>query len=115
MKKAYEEKLQSQLDEWNAGIEKLKARADKAKADAKTQYHEQTEKFREQQQEEQAKPDGFRRAGEDAWEDLKAEIENSRDSLERAIKTAALRYEQCICEYRVGCSCLLYTSDAADE
>lgn len=71
MKKAYEEKLQAQLDEWNAEIEKLKAKADKAEADAKIEYYEQIEKLREQQQEAQAKLNELRRAGEDAWEDLK--------------------------------------------
>lgn len=32
---AYEEKLDAQLEEWNAQIALLKARADKAKAEAK--------------------------------------------------------------------------------
>lgn len=92
-KKAYEEKLQAQLDEWNAEIEKLKAKADKAEADARIEYYEQIEKLREQQREAQSRLDEFRRAGEDAWEDLKAGIENARDSLGKAVKTAAARFE----------------------
>ena len=34
-RKAYEEKLDAQLEEWKAQIALLKARADKAKAEAK--------------------------------------------------------------------------------
>lgn len=93
MKKAYEDKLQAQLDEWNAEIGKLKARADKAGADAKLEYYKQIENLREQQQEAKAKLDELRRAGEDAWEDLKAGMENAWDSLGKAVKTAASRLE----------------------
>jgi hypothetical protein len=34
MKEAYEQKLQAQLDEWGAEIDKLKAKSDNAEADA---------------------------------------------------------------------------------
>jgi hypothetical protein len=35
-KKAYQEKMEAQLKEWSARIDLLKAKADKAKAEAKT-------------------------------------------------------------------------------
>ncbi len=42
-RKAYEEKLDAQLEEWNAQIALLKARADKAKAEAKIEYYKTIE------------------------------------------------------------------------
>lgn len=42
-RKAYEEKCDAQLQEWNAQIDLLKARADKAKAEAKIEYYKTIE------------------------------------------------------------------------
>ena len=46
MKEAYEKKLQAQLDEWGAEIDKLKAKADKAEADAQLDYYKEIEELR---------------------------------------------------------------------
>jgi len=47
LKKAYEQKFEAQLKEWNAEIEKLKTKAGKAKAEAHIAYHENIEKIKE--------------------------------------------------------------------
>ena len=41
MKEAYEQKQQAQLNEWDAQIKKLKAKADMAEADAQFEYYKQ--------------------------------------------------------------------------
>jgi len=46
MKQAYVEKVQARLNEWDAEIEKLKARAEEAEADAKITYYQQIEALR---------------------------------------------------------------------
>lgn len=92
MKQAYAEKVQARLNEWDAEIEKLKARADKAEADAKIAYLEQIETLREEQREAQSKLDDLRAAGDDAWEDMKAGVQNAWDSLEQAAKDASSRF-----------------------
>ena len=61
MKEAYQQKLEAQLDEWTADINKMKAKADKADADA--------------------------------WEDLKAGMENAWNSLGNAMKSATSRFK----------------------
>jgi len=43
LKDAYVQKLQAKSDEWHAEIDKLKAKADSAKADAKIEYYKQIE------------------------------------------------------------------------
>ena len=42
-KTEYEKQLQAQLDEFGAEIDRLKARADKAEADAEPWHHKQVE------------------------------------------------------------------------
>ena len=43
-------KLQAQLDEWSAEIDKLKAKADKAEADAQLEYYKEIEELRSMQE-----------------------------------------------------------------
>ena len=92
MKQAYVQKLQAQMNDWNAEISKLKAKAEGAEADAQLEYYKQIEELREQQQDAQAKLNELREAGEDAWEDLKAGIDNAWSSPAEAVKTAASRF-----------------------
>jgi chromosome segregation ATPase len=92
-KEAYIEKLQAQLDEWDAEIKKLNAKAAKAQADAKLEYHEQIDRIRLQQQEARAKMDELRQSSEDAWEDLVAGMERAWDSLGKAVRSAMSRFK----------------------
>jgi multidrug resistance efflux pump len=92
MKEAYEKKLQAQLDEWGAEIDKLKAKADKAEADAQLEYYKQIEDLRSMQQAANEKLAGLKEASDNAWEDLKAGIDSAWDSLGNALKLAASRF-----------------------
>lgn len=93
MKDAYEKKLQSQLDAWSADIDKLKARADGAEADAQLKYYKQIEDLRLMRDDANEKLRELRSAGDDAWEDLKAGMDNAWDSLSSAIKSATARFK----------------------
>jgi chromosome segregation ATPase len=93
MKDAYEKKMQAQLDEWDADITKLKAQADKAKADAQLEYFKQIEELRERQQRAQEKLTEIRQASDTAWEDMKAGAENAWDSLADAMRAARSRFK----------------------
>ena len=92
MKEAYEQKVQAQLDEWSAEIDKLKAKADSAEADAQLEYYKRIEELRSMQETAANKLTGLKDAGDDAWEDLKAGIESAWDSLGNALKSAASRF-----------------------
>ncbi len=93
MKEDYEKKLQSQLDEWSAEIDKLKAKADAAEADAQLKYYKQIEELRSMQAAANDKLDQLKEAGDDAWEDLKAGIDSAWDSLSSAVKSATSRFK----------------------
>ena len=49
MKESYLQKLQVQLNQWSEKIDKLKAMADKADADARLEYYEQIDELRVKQ------------------------------------------------------------------
>jgi uncharacterized coiled-coil DUF342 family protein len=91
MKESYRQKLQAQLDQWSAEIDKIKARADKADADVKLEYSEQIEDLRVKQQAAKEKLAGLLSASDDAWEDLKAGVESAWLTLGEAIDRAAAR------------------------
>jgi hypothetical protein len=93
MKEAYEKKLQAQLNNWGAEINKLRAKADKAAADTKLEYQEQIEELKDMQETAAEKLAELREAGDDAWEDLKAGIESAWGSLHEAIKSINSRFQ----------------------
>jgi len=93
MKDAYEKKLQAQLDEWGAEIDKLKTKVDNAEADAQLEYYKQIEELRSMQESASNKLVELKEAGDDAWEDLKAGIDSAWDSLGNALKSAASRFK----------------------
>lgn len=93
MKKAYEQKLQSQLDEWNAEIDKLRAKADRAGAESKVEYYKKIEELKSMQEAADNKLTELRDAGDDAWEDLKSGIDSAWDSLGNALRSATSRFK----------------------
>lgn len=91
-KESYKKKVQAQLDEWAAEIDRLRARADKDQADAQLRYYSQIGELRAMQAAAGQKLDQLKAAGDTAWEDLRGGIERARDSLGAAVKAAASRF-----------------------
>jgi uncharacterized coiled-coil DUF342 family protein len=92
-KDAYKQKLQAQLSEWNAEIEKLRAKADNAEADARIEYQKQIEELRSMHETASAKLAELKGASDDAWEDLKVGIDRASSSLSEALKAAKSRFK----------------------
>jgi ElaB/YqjD/DUF883 family membrane-anchored ribosome-binding protein len=88
-KTEYEKKLQTQLDDFSAEIDRLKARADKAE---EPWHKQQVEMLQEKHKQAKEKLGELRDAGDDAWEDLKEGISSAWDSVSVAIKSAAKRF-----------------------
>jgi predicted nucleic acid-binding Zn-ribbon protein len=93
IKESYEKKMQAQLDEWNAEIDKLKARAGKVQADMRAQYEREVEQLRGREQEARAKLEGLKAARESAWEAMKADVDQAREGLFTAIESAGNRFK----------------------
>ena len=92
-KEAYVQKLNAKMDEWNAEIHKLEAKADQAEAEAKIEYEKQLEDLRAKRKDLEDKIENLQQAGEIAWEDLKAGIESAWDSLGNAVNSAVSRFK----------------------
>lgn len=93
MKESYQKKLQAELDQWSADIDKLKAKANKAESDIKLEYYEQVEALRVKQEEAKEKLSELKAASDDAWEDLKAGTESAWHALGNAVKNASSRFK----------------------
>jgi multidrug resistance efflux pump len=93
LRKAYEEKLDAQLEEWNAQIALLKARADKAKAEAKIEYYNTIESLQNKKDEAGAKLDVLKTAGDEAWEDLKIGAEKPWNEVKTAFHDAISKFK----------------------
>lgn len=92
-KEVYQKKLQAQLNEWSAEIDKLKAKADKAEVDAQLEYYKQIEELRSMQEAAKSKLAELKEASNDAWGDLKAGMDSTWDSLSSALKSATSRFK----------------------
>jgi uncharacterized coiled-coil DUF342 family protein len=82
---AYIQKLRAMLDEWNAEIDRLAAKEDKASPDAKIEYHKKLDELRAKRDDIVARIDEMQKAGEDAWEDLKFDLESSWEFLREGL------------------------------
>ncbi|MEX0694561.1 MAG: coiled coil domain-containing protein [Rhodospirillales bacterium] len=91
-KQAYEQKFQAQFDEWSAEIDKLKARAERADADAQITYHEEVDKLRARQDEMNQKLKELKDTGDDAWGDIVAGVESAQSALGNALRSARSRF-----------------------
>ena len=91
-KDAYERKLQAQLDKWSAEIDRLKAMAEGASADAHIRYHKEIEDLRQQKNAADNKLSELRRASGDAWKDMKSGLDEAWESLANSVKTASARF-----------------------
>jgi hypothetical protein len=92
-RKAYEEKFDAQLKEWSAELALLNAKADKAKAEAKIEYHKTIETLQGKLDAARTKLQELRTAGDDAWEDLKKGAEKVWTEGKTAFQSAASRFK----------------------
>lgn len=92
-KQAYEEKVKAQLDNLNAQVEQMKAKAAEANADAAIEYNKMIDDLTGKRNEAQAKLDEIGKASEDAWEDLKVGFESAWNDLENAFKNAMNKFQ----------------------
>jgi len=76
----YVAKMKLQLDELNAKMGELEAKAKEAKEDARDKYKEEMGKLRHQSKLAAAKLDELKASGEDKWEAIVAEMEKIRDA-----------------------------------
>ena len=91
MREAYQDKSESQLREWDAEIEKLKAKADKADAESRIKYYEELEDLHTKRSRIANRLREMKEAGEDKWEDFKVEVERAWDDMRNSLQRASSR------------------------
>ncbi len=77
---AYVEKMKQQLDDLNAKMSVVEAKAQEAREDAREKYRKEMTKLRHQSDLAVAKLDEMKSAGEDSWEKMVDEMEKVRDA-----------------------------------
>ena len=92
-RKAYEEKLDAQLEEWNAQIALLKAKAAKARVEAKIDYNKTIDALQRRQDEARAKLHELKASGDEAWEDLKTGAEKAWAEVKDAFHDAISKFK----------------------
>jgi uncharacterized coiled-coil DUF342 family protein len=90
---AYVQKMKAKLDEWNAELDKLSAKADAAEADAKLQYNEQIEGLRKQRDAARQKLEELASARDDAWDDVRQGVESAWEQMRDAFSAALGRFK----------------------
>ncbi len=79
-REAYINKMKIQLDELDAKMDTLEAKASSAKDAAHEKYLAELAKLRQQSKVTKAKFDDLIEAGEDKWDNMVAEMEKVRDA-----------------------------------
>ena len=89
--------MHAKLDQWNAEIDTLSAKADQAaqhaEVDARAEYHKQLEALRSKRDAARSKLGELESAGESAWQDLKAGVELAWESVSEAMRSATSRFK----------------------
>jgi len=89
---AYVMKMKAKLDEWNAEIAKLEAKAKQKEADARKDFDEQVENLKAKRNKANEQLEQMSSAGESAWNDLKAGVEKAAGALGDALNDARSRF-----------------------
>ena len=93
-KELYQQKKQAQLDEWKAEVDKLKAKASGASADAQLELNKQIEVLEGKIGEGKTKLAEIADASEDAWESIKEGVESAWESMTSAYSDAAAKFNK---------------------
>ncbi len=92
-KQAYAERLQAEIDSWNADINKLRAKAKLASAESQRKYQEEIERIEERRDALEAQFAELKTAKADAWDDLVQGVERAWRDMSEAMKKAAGRFQ----------------------
>ncbi len=92
-KELYQQRLQAQLDEWQAEIDKLKAKAEGAGAETKLEMNRQIEELESKVEDARGKLSELSLASDLAWESLKEGVEMAWESLKSAFNKTSTRFK----------------------
>lgn len=90
-KERMRQKMQAQVDEWKADLDKLRAKASAADADVRREIDTRIEALEARVEQGREKLDELARASDEAWDTMKAGVEAAWETLRSAGSEAAGR------------------------
>ena len=90
---AYVQKLKAQIDDWNADITKLEAKAGLAAADMRVKYEQSLDSLRAERDKVDHKIEQIQESSEDAWEEFKDNAEDLWERTKAAFAAAKAEFE----------------------
>lgn len=91
-RKQYTEKLKARLDQWNAEIDRLEAKANETEADVKIEYKKQLDELRAQRDHAEVKRKELRDVSDEAWNDMQVGFDKAWDNIAAAVERARGRF-----------------------
>jgi len=92
-KQIYEQKVQAQLDQWNARIDELKAKAEQKDAEARINYQHQIEELQSKRDAFEQKLQELQKSSEDAWEEISKGVETAWNDLGKSLEAAVSKFK----------------------
>ncbi|MBN1547495.1 MAG: hypothetical protein JW902_12635 [Syntrophaceae bacterium] len=92
-KKLYQKKMQAQLDEWKAVVDKLKIKAKRARTDIQMEMNKHIMTLERKIEEARTKLLVLAKAGEDAWGSIKEGVDAVWGSLKSAVNDAVVKFK----------------------
>lgn len=80
-KETYQQKIQEQLDEWRADIDRLKEKAKNATAETKLRYQENIDRLEIKMDEGKSRLKELKESGSEAWEAVKEGADSIWDTM----------------------------------
>ncbi|MDX9772858.1 MAG: hypothetical protein RBT02_05470 [Bacteroidales bacterium] len=80
-KETYQKKIQDQLDDWRAEIDKLRERAKSATSETKLKYNENIDKLESKMEEGRSKLKDLKESSADAWDSVKEGADSIWDTM----------------------------------
>lgn len=93
-KELYKQKMQAQLAEWEADIERFKAKASGASDSVQLELHKEIRALKVKTEQGRAKLAELADASEDAWESLKEGVDSAMSALKAAVSDAKSKFKK---------------------
>ncbi len=93
-KELYQQKKQARLDEWKAEVDKLKAKAEGASADAQLELKKEIKAVEIKIEEGNSRLNEIAGASDEAWEALKDGVNPTWDSMQSAFDEALSKFKK---------------------
>ncbi|SLN68006.1 hypothetical protein ROJ8625_03508 [Roseivivax jejudonensis] len=91
-KSAYQRRIEAKMAEWQAEIDRLRAKAEGARAEKEIEYEREARDLEVKKQDMRQRLDELKHSSGEAWHDVRQGLDRAWDSVEDAFKKARARF-----------------------